>query len=144
METFVLTHEIGHIYSGHLKKASIKKSTIFNKDETIDVYQKSQAQEYEADLIALEFYNHIYKEHPTLSKLGDQALKAPLFFFSMAHLVEINLSSYDDYSTHPAAIDRLKTILANDLKSDPDSEDRKSAESFIEYVRTTPKFPYNT
>ena len=60
-ETYVLSHELGHILAGHLANCRIRNVDISNV--TLKALEKSQAQEYEADQVGLNLYiNFIEKK----------------------------------------------------------------------------------
>ena len=48
--TFILLHEYGHIYHGHLDENMTRRMS--SEDEYVDIYLTSHEQEYEADEFA--------------------------------------------------------------------------------------------
>ncbi|GAA3599777.1 hypothetical protein Q4Q39_19085 [Flavivirga amylovorans] len=123
LELFVVGHEYGHIYCGHLSESNIKKRAINHKD--IDIVSPDWDMEYEADFIGLKLLLNSLEEDSLLpfSYLG------PELFFTFLDLNDrinnlqnggIEKRSYD-CETHPPPFerrDRIRRILKSSLPSD--------------------------
>lgn len=113
MERFILAHEIGHIYSGHLERAVIRDVKI-RKDSDIstEFYEESWQDEFEADAIAWRWYQETLETFPEIESLHPSiALSGPLYLFALLHLIEKNLSFPYPYISHPPAKKRLECLI---------------------------------
>lgn len=120
LELFVVGHEYGHIYSGHLNESNISKKVIDGK--IIERISLNWEMEYEADLIGLTLLlNSLEKEN--LLPFG---FLGPELFFTFLDLDErannLFREGYETRSfgsdTHPPTIERrkrIRQILKNSL-----------------------------
>lgn len=121
VETFVLGHEIAHIYSGHLDSAPIKKVDLIDAGNVdASVCQLSWEKEYAADSLAWDWYQLARSSSPHLTDAGGKI--APLHLFQYMCLIDRNIPSHRDrFSSHPPSALRLAALLrkvaaANDAK----------------------------
>jgi len=104
---FVVMHELQHIICGHL--ASCRRQLVSLTDRKgsyseVEVYQRSIAQEYEADMKATD----AFCRRQTGLVVGRFALCEILFLF--LHAVELQGARAPNETTHPSALKRLEAI----------------------------------
>jgi hypothetical protein len=130
METFVVAHELAHIYANHLDQANAKMLSIRpGGTVSAEFYQLSQQREFEADLLAWQWYQEVWRSIPGVRELNELPGRiAPLSFFTMLDLVEKNVRVPDAYSTHPPALARLINLTASFAKS----ADKEAVEAAVE------------
>lgn len=112
IEAFVLAHEYAHVQARHLDSAPAKNVRLgWKEDEKARFYQLRREQELEADQIAWDWYQKAWRAIPVIRDLPEEfAILAPLQFFPLIALIERNLHEVDPYSTHPPAVERLKSL----------------------------------
>jgi len=101
--SFVLLHEYGHVYCGHLNAASLRSLKLGARD--VDVYSTSHKQEFEADEFAIK---HMMMHHRNDPSAISGLIAAVGIMFLFFDLCEGGRKS--GTGTHPRSIDRLKRI----------------------------------
>ena len=115
---FIAGHEFAHYLLGHLSESNTIEKPIFHaifpndqEYKPMNVYNKSQRQEFEADIHSIE----LPKYNPDEKK---KILEAALVWFGSLDLYEsavntINPLNPYGYHTHPSARDRYENLLSN-------------------------------
>jgi len=115
---FIAGHEFAHYLLGHLSKSNTTEKPIFHaifpndrEYKPMNVYNKSQKQEFEADIYSIKLPNYNIDEKKKI-------LEATLVWFGSLHLYEsvvntISPSNPYGYHTHPSAIERYENLLSN-------------------------------
>lgn len=122
---FCVAHELAHIWLGHLKQTA---RTFINPPEQgsyVDVYQMLQEEELQADQQGCQWYLSFMESVPIIQTVpADIAAIFPLWMFPLLALIEANLGTPDRYSTHPAALRRVISLVQRLylLKTDPTKE----------------------
>jgi hypothetical protein len=108
VETFVIAHELAHVYAGHLEGSAVHEVEIGRQDRrSVQFYQLSRQQEYEADRLGWMWYQQALPDLAFAEDLLTFAPVAPLGVFVLLALVEKNFKNADAYSTHPSSMDRV-------------------------------------
>jgi hypothetical protein len=112
LELFVVGHEYGHIYCGHLKETNIIRGIIRNKP--VDRISPDWEMEYEADMVGLDLLINSLDNtcFPPFSFMG------PELFFTFLDLDERAFSLFSNgeekrsmgSDTHPPTFERRKRI----------------------------------
>lgn len=112
---FVIGHEYAHSLCGHLDKENVIEKSLFshgstNVTNTYKIYNKSQQQEFEADIQSLilpMYSNDVFEEK----------VNAAIFFFKYIDIFEyaqeIIAPSMNPIKTHPDPIERIWNIYEN-------------------------------
>jgi len=128
IETYIILHELAHIYLGHFEDAETRSFSMVAEDKstehTIHVVQHKHRQELEADIMAWRWYEQVRGKIQTV---GDQHQATPIYFFALLNLVEKNLVVPDRFSSHPPAVMRA-SILSRLWES----------ESYLDMVTSVP------
>lgn len=103
--TFILLHEYGHIYNGHLSGELTRKAAI--NGNMIDVYLTSHRQEYEADEYAVRHLFQIKLQDP----LRHHYVITLAILFLLFDMCEAGNDS-GILGTHPKSCDRLERIYS--------------------------------
>lgn len=141
IELFVLCHELGHIYAGHLARSNVKRLAVGIKENAADFYQLSWEQEFEADAWGWQWYQDCWTSVPLLNALPiSLGMTSPLFLFDYMGLIETNLPEVKDkYSSHPPYSLRLKALLRR-IADDGDPDVLEIAYAQAEIALNMPKF----
>jgi hypothetical protein len=109
MELFIILHEYGHVAGGHLSKGNVRHITLSGGADVV-VYNKSQQQEFEADMFAFNILSSRLREHRDSLAKVDAALYIGIVlkFFELCDSFRqpFELAS----QSHPPAADRWKKI----------------------------------
>lgn len=115
MTLFVVAHEMGHIYAGHLKNTSLgtvkhitKTGKILSAD--VDFFIRSREEEIQADIAATEFIFSFFKEYD-LSIFKEDTIVKPFTIFCLLDLLDKGATSSNNNDTHPSAMLRLMNVL---------------------------------
>jgi hypothetical protein len=111
-ELFVLAHEFAHVYAGHLDRSGSRSVALSgSRAESIDFFENSHEQEYEADTMGWQWFQQARGAVPLLRSFDDELMESgPLCFLLVLALIERNVAVPDQYSTHPPAVDRLRRL----------------------------------
>jgi hypothetical protein len=101
---FILLHEYGHIWHGHLDTTKTRRKMI--ADEPTEVYTTSQMQEFEADLFAV---SHMWNDNSKVMTDNYMVLFSATVLFNLFDLCEGN-TDQRSLGTHPRSLDRLAKI----------------------------------
>jgi hypothetical protein len=142
VETFVVAHEMAHVHAGHLANATTKSfNAISEKGLSMEFYQLSWKQEFEADDLGWRWYQATWKSISLLNILRSiddiEPRTAPLMLFPIIALIEKNLSVADQFSTHPPAHERVKTLI-DSFRKEGDERVREKAVEILELVEDMP------
>lgn len=142
IESFILGHELGHVFAGHLNADKVKSLDVIvgSNDIKLDFYEKIIEQEFEADQISWMWYQNVYPNLQLKTVLQNIGFIAPLHFFVLLNLVEKNLNISDKYSTHPPAIDRLKSLHNSEWCSEIAQTLLINGNDLITLAETTPTY----
>lgn len=127
IESFILSHEFAHHIRGHvnlLRKDVLQRHSI---QQSINVYNRSQLEEFEADRIGADIFLAIEPE-----MYSPHFMCGPLVFFDLLSFAEKFIIKNPSSLTHPAAEERkirLEAYLWNKLPSEA-----------RDYYKVTPSF----
>ena len=126
--TFILLHEYGHIYHGHLDENLTRRMS--SEGENIDIYLTSHEQEYEADEFAARKLFRKGEEHLIHNVCYILAITLLFLLFDFCE----DDDSSRILGTHPSSVNRLKRIYAvcNDLCGNSSWIKMKEATDYVE------------
>jgi hypothetical protein len=110
MEIFILLHEYGHVVCGHLKKGNVRHIN-FPGGADVVVYNKTQEQEFEADMFAFnKMSSAMLQEHGNARAKLDIAMHIGILlkFFELCDSCRRPLELIS--ASHPPASERWKRI----------------------------------
>ncbi|MBA7703245.1 hypothetical protein ES703_112027 [subsurface metagenome] len=110
-ELFVVAHEFAHIYLGHL---STYMSVPIQKNQvTLHKFTRNQQMELDADVQAVRWLVNLYKKDmkETTIQLLSRSVSLAIEVFMLFHIVEVNLSTPTEKTSHPSSVTRLAHIL---------------------------------
>lgn len=141
IESFVLSHEICHVLAGDLdQKDEVTMVEVDNVSDPISFYKKSQEQELLADLLGFLLYQEACDSIPLLKHCDPQMIRIiPLEFFQITGLIEKNIKTHDEYSSHPSTEYRVGNLIAEIDKLKLDEETYNIACEVAKIALTMPK-----
>ncbi len=114
MELFLLAHEVAHVISGDLDDKTSEKRTVplEGSENSVDLYQKSELQEFRADALGYKMYLMTCNSMDLLECLNpiDRYL-VPFELFEVLNLLENNRAITNDYSVHPPSSHRVANLV---------------------------------
>lgn len=112
---FIIGHEYAHFLFNHLDDRNVHISPLIENGNNDDVkeykfYNKSQEQEFEADLGSIDLIqcSEFEKEHHLFS-----AIQFFMYLDIYQHAKNIIFPSGNQYNTHPQAEDRINNLVKN-------------------------------
>jgi len=103
--TFILLHEYGHIFHGHLNSELIRMKVC--GENKIEIYLTSHEQEYEADCFAIKRILESKKDSEEMKSLSLFSISMLFHFFDLCE----SERSKEIMGSHPPSLNRLKKII---------------------------------